>query len=433
MKKIRHIKVIAVLILILGFIACQNSEQNIKYSGRYSGVFEYGNFTDEISFHIEKDNAQFKVFFSSTAQNANRIPFQGVEVNGDSIHFFLQSDFYKYAFKNKWTDRATKLRGVLTVDGVSVPFVLKRQDELKNGIQNEEVSFQSSGLKINGTIYDPLQPSQKALVILTSSMNADRSSSRSEAVYFAKKGFTTFHYDKRGTGNSEGNWQIATMEQLVADDVQAITYFSEKANIPLNRIGIMGGSQGATKVPQVLNELSQLYYGVLVSCPASTLLESDLNHWKNRNAEVLGDNLVEALAFQRKVFQFMAGMLPKEDLEKEIATARQAQWFEQVWVPDLNHSNTDPKLLYSPMPFLAETKQPLLIIQGGKDEIIPEESHVSIQNVLKNSGNEQFKVKIIKDASHSMSYVGESDFPYWTKLHPEYFSTIQDWIDSNFK
>lgn len=41
------------------------------------------------------------------------------------------------------------------------------------------------------------------LIIVTSSGNSDRSASGAEAILFAQRGFTIFHYDKRGTGNSD--------------------------------------------------------------------------------------------------------------------------------------------------------------------------------------------------------------------------------------
>ena len=86
------------------------------------------------------------------------------------------------------------------------------------------------------------------------------------------------------------------------DDINAIKFFSEKTGISLTNIGIKGSSQGATKIPYILNELESLEYGVAVSCPGVSLLESDLNYWKNRNAEIIGNEIEAATKLQRKVF-----------------------------------------------------------------------------------------------------------------------------------
>jgi len=426
-------KRIIIIFIAFGIFSC-NPNKEIKKgikTGTFSGVIKHGNFSDKIRFEIEQDTASFKVFFSSLEQNANRIPFQGIVLSGDSISFKLQSDFYTYAFKNKWTENNNKLQGALTFDTITVPYTLEKELLSNNqNPKNEDVGFESKELKINGTIWYPNNTGSKAIVILTSSGNADRSASRAEAILFAQMGFTTFHYDKRGTGNSEGDWQAATIEELSMDDINAIKYFSEKTGIPLMNIGIKGSSQGATKIPYVLGELKDLKYGIAVSCPGVSLLESDLNYWKNSNAEAIGNEMEDALKFQRKVFEFIAGKRTKSALEKAIDQEKSMPWFEHIWIPNLDEIQTDKKLLYNPIPYFQTTKQPVLILQGKMDEIIPANSIELISDALKKSGNANFKTVLLDGASHSMHQVGESDFPYWSKLHPDYLTTIENWINT---
>ena len=426
-------KRILIIFIAFGIFSCISNKEpdHADKTGSFGGVFEHGNFSDRIRFEIEQDSTGFKVFFTSLEQNANRIPFQNVVVNGDSINFKLQSDLYTYAFSNKWIENNSKLQGALTVDTITVPYTLEKELPGTNQYpKKEEVSFESNELKINGTIWHPKDGGNRAIVILSSSGNADRSASRAEAILFAQKGFTTFHYDKRGTGNSEGDWQRATIEELVSDDINAIRYFSDKTGIPLRSIGIKGSSQGAAKIPYVLNELADLEYGVAVSCPGVSLLESDLNYWKNSQADVIGNEIEAATQFQRKVFEFIAGKIARTDLEKAIAAAKDNSWFAHVWVPDLDEVRTDKKLLYTPIPYFQKTKQPILILQGTKDEIIPSNSYKIISEALAKANNHSYKTELLEGASHSMHKMGESDFPYWSKLHPAYFGTIEDWINT---
>ena len=247
-------KRIIIIIIAFGIFSC-TSNTEIKVgdkTGNFSGVIERGNFSDKIRFEIEQDSSGFEVYFTSLGQNAVRIPFQGVEASDDSINFKLQSDFYTYSFRNKWIDKNSKLQGTLSVDTITVPYTLEKELPGTNqDSKSEDVSFASGGLHINGTIWYPGNEDSRALVLLTSSGNADRSASRAEAIRFAQMGFTTFHYDKRGTGNSEGNWQTATIEELSTDDINAIRYFSDKTGIPIANIGIKGSSQGASKIPYV--------------------------------------------------------------------------------------------------------------------------------------------------------------------------------------
>jgi dipeptidyl aminopeptidase/acylaminoacyl peptidase len=79
---------------------------------------------------------------------------------------------------------------------------------------------------------------------------------------------------------------------------------------------------------------------------------------------------------------------------------------------------------------LGRRLEPILILQGTKDEIIPVNSYETISEALIKSDNDNFKTILLEGASHSMYYVGESDFPYWSKLDPDYLTTIENWINT---
>lgn len=420
------------LILILSIISCTTKSKSelSDRSGIYSGLFKKGSFADSIVFELEQDSTQWKVYFTSLEQNANRIPFRELEVKNDSINFKLQSDFYTYSFKNIWANNNSELQGSLTVDTMEIPYTFYKVTGKIESPTSEEVSFETNDLNLNGTIYYPSKDTKKAMIIVTSSGNSDRSASRAEAQLFAKRGTTTFIYDKRGTGISEGNWSKASIEELASDDINAIKWFSQKTNISINQIGIKGSSQGAGKIPYILDELKDLKYGIAVSCPGSTLLESDLNYWKNRNKETLGENIEEATKFERKVFETIAGEISKETLQNEIEANKSQEWFNMVWIPDLDEIEIDKKLKYTPLPYFEKIKQPVLIVQGSLDEIIPSDSYEIISEALEKAQNKKYEIIVLKGASHSMSDVGQSDFPYWSKLHPQYLTTLENWIQN---
>jgi len=423
---------IYLFLISIAFISCEDLStvvQNEKI-GKYTGIFTHKNFSDQITIEIEKDSTEWKVYFSSLEQNANRIPLQDVNVKGDSINFKLQSDYFTYYFKNKWINENNKLESSLSVDTVTVAYTLEKEfKQSKNMVQSEDISFESNGIVLNGTIWSPNKISDKGLVIVTSSGNADRSSSRAEAILFAQRGYTTFHYDKRGTGITGGDWESATIEELAADDINAIKFFSAKSGILLSNIGIKGSSQGATKVPYILNKLKEIKYGIAVSCPGVTLLESDLNYWKNTNSAEIGPDIEDAMELQRKVYEYIAGIFPRTELEILLESKKSKSWFVHVWIPNLNEIKTDKKLLFSPIPYFEKVFQPILLIQGGADEIIPENSIEIIVNALVKAKNTNYETVRLESASHSMYNIGKSDFPYWSKLHSAYIKNIEDWIE----
>ncbi len=121
------------IFLALGLLACKHDSKTDlnNRTGSFSGIFKKGDFSDNIIFEIERDSNDLKVYFTSLAQNANRIPVQNIELQEDSINFKLQSDFYTYLFKNKWIDNYyTSLEGTLIVDTVTTKYTFKKNDLL---------------------------------------------------------------------------------------------------------------------------------------------------------------------------------------------------------------------------------------------------------------------------------------------------------------
>lgn len=416
-----------ILLFLLTLSICRVSGQNDPY-GEFSGKFSYGNFSTELLIEIVNEQGTNHVFFTSPEQNAYGIPAQEVRIDSDSILFALQSDSFKYQFDGFVQNDSLRL--LLTIDNKHFLFQLARTTTTdKDPIKTEDISFRSGSNLLSGTVYYPEKSNGKAIYLVTSSGNQDRSASRAEALFFARSGYISFHIDKRGTGRSQGNWQKASIEELCADDLEAISYLKDHKNLVFNDIGIAGSSQGASKVPYLLSSLQELGFGILVSCPASTLLESDLNYWKNRTREHLSeDDLLRAENIQRSVFNFIAGNLSKEELKTVIEHVKNEPWMSHVWVPELDSVTVDKKLNYTPIPYLQNLKQPLLVVQGSSDQIIPSQSLKIIQDLTEKS-NTKNKYLFIEKADHAMMFKGDSDFPFWPSLHPDYRRSISEWLE----
>lgn len=404
--------------------------QQTDFSGLYHGNFKHGNFSTDIEFEFSKVNDEFQVKFNSLSQNAFGIPAGDVRIGSDTIYFALQSDYYRYDFSCVPLSE-NLMNAALSVDGKYFDFKLyKEVDRLKTTVKTKDISLRSQGLFLYGTIYYPVNPNGKAIYLVTSSGNQDRSASRAEALLFAKAGYISFHIDKRGTGISDGNWQLATMPELCEDDLHALEFLHQSEKIDYADIGIKGSSQGATKVPYILQKQPKLGFGIAVSCPSSTLLESDLNYWKNRNIELIGkDHIDEASNLQEAVFQYIASNLSKQTLELKIEENRSKTWFHNIWIPDLEQVEFDKKLNYSPLPYFKDNNSPMLIIEGTEDKIIPASSLDKIKKVIGPKKNEKTKFISLKGADHAMMFRGKSDFPYWTSLHPDYMDVMLKWME----
>ncbi len=421
-------RILTPLLLLTILCLAQNKQYNNNVL-KYKGDFNYGNYTTDLQVEIHQHTSHPKIFFSSIGQNAFQIPARKILIDQDSLQFVLQSDYFTYQFKGAFVKNVLNLN--LQVDTVSHDFkLIKTQAKDEISKHKKDIHFISQGLKLYGTIWHPTQSNGKAIYFVTSSGNNDRSSSRAEAILFAQQGFTTFHIDKRGTGQSEGSWQVVSMEALCADDIAAIQYLIRTTKIPMSAIGIKGSSQGAAKVPYILNQLKDLSFGIAVSCPGSTLLESDINYWKNRHINTIDESDInEATALQKMIYEHIAGITDRKTLEVVLDQNKHKSWFSQIWIPSLEEVQIDKKLIFSPIPYFEKINQPLLLIQGTADQIIPENSHKIIFQALNKNSNPNNQIIILENADHSMYDQGQSDFPYWSALHEDYLSTMFTWIN----
>ena len=419
-------------LFIIFFIAITSSANAEEVT--YSGSLNYANGSLNYQIEVTKTENQASIFFTSIEMNAYQIPALNVNLSNDSLNFYIVSDSYTYEYKFK------KLNGGLTgklniyaneTEELlnSIESVLTKKETDASEIKEEEVTFQSNGLQLKGTIWKPNKPNNRCLFLVTSSQGSDRSASSAEAYYFASKGFVVFNYDKRGTGKSEGNWKSATIEELAADDINGILFISTTNQIPLSRIGIKGSSQGGIKIPYILSKLPALKFGISVSCPDGTLLESDLNYWRNSNIDKIGkENINIATRTQKVSYEYLAGITTFQTIENFAKKYNTQSWYKYIWIPEKEIAK-DEKLKFSGLPYFKTAKQPILLIQGTSDVVIPENSYKVIDKILRKAGNKSYHIVILKNASHSMTIV-DNNFPYFQKLAPTYLSEITKWIDN---
>jgi len=400
----------------------------------FSGTFDYGKSSINYKIKLTKMDNKTGAFFSSVEMNAYEIPCQNTSFENDTLKFYVVSDYYTYAFA--YIKQNENFNGRLKIYSNESEQLLNtfetnllQENETKSKvIENQNVSFNSNGLKLNGTLWKPQNSFQKGLFFVTSSQGNDRSGTNAEASYFANLGYTVFNYDKRGTGKSDGNWQSATIEELCSDDINAIHFFAKIANLSLSEIGIKGNSQGGIKIPYILTKLPELKFGISISCPSGTLLESDLNNWKNMNIDRIGfENIELATRVQKAGYDYLANNISYKKLSSIKNKYLNQYWFKYVWIPEKDIQK-DYKLNFSGLPYFKNISQPILVIQGLSDNVIPKNSYLVIKQSLTKSQSSKYEILTLEGTTHSMNYL-DKEFPYFQTLSPKYLDSITEWLN----
>lgn len=154
----------------------------------------------------------------------------------------------------------------------------REEKQIVDSIKTEDVTFESEGINLAGTIYGPRYP-QAAVVIVHGSDRVPRMAKFAELL--AQNDILVLTYDKRGVGESGGvyagpevgtnNISIDNLNLLAKDANAAVNLIHKKeSNLP---IGLVGASQAGWIIPIAANNNPLVEFMVLFSSPTITTLE----------------------------------------------------------------------------------------------------------------------------------------------------------------
>src|ERR1700722_3560186 len=90
------------------------------------------------------------------------------------------------------------------------------------------------------------------------------------ADHLTKQGFAVLRVDKRGIGQSTGNYDVATTEDFAADALAGVEYLKTRKEVDAEQIGLIGHSEGALIAPMIAVKSNDIAFIVLMAGPGVT-------------------------------------------------------------------------------------------------------------------------------------------------------------------
>lgn len=235
---------------------------------------------------------------------------------------------------------------------------------------------------------------------------AKRGLQRRIAHELAMHGIATLRFDKRGCGESGGRAELSDYETDLVDNVAAVRWLRERAEIDGARVGVCGHSAGAFNACMVARELPDIGCAGLLGALSSTI--EDLVRWNwARVREHWGSFSDEQRAWLRANRpREVVGAFRQEEF---IAAARRGERTvrleaEGVTVePDLVRFRQDME-----RPVVHEFRHvrcPALVLHGGDDMNVRVEDALVTYRTLRDAGNRDVELVIIPAVDHSFQPV----------------------------
>lgn len=283
----------------------------------------------------------------------------------------------------------------------------------------EKISVRSEGFLLTGWLYLPPGDRKCPMVILTNGggniVRAIRSFSDFMAPILAHCGYAAFVHDKRGTGESEGDYVRTTYDDYITDAGNCAIFLSKHKRIDPQKIGVMGASEGgrvaviaASRFPVFSFVISQA--GTVVSA-IDDRMNAQINGMIDQGT--ITDSIAGLVSpVWRRSFEAWASNDPgqHEKVDQEIRQLRNR--FPRSYIPFTKGEMDSIPAFEIILPtwnslgadYMSEMEhftKKWLAIFGAEDRVVP--TYESIQNInrcMTISGNKNCSIAVIPRMGH---------------------------------
>ena len=303
------------------------------------------------------------------------------------------------------------------------------------------VRFASGTARLAGTLFMPAAGANPhaGVVILQGSSTNLRREYTFYADHFARAGLAVLTFDKRGNGESSGDYGAATYNVLAGDAAAAVECLRAQPGVDSARVGVWGLSQGAFIAPLVAAHVPSLRFIVAVSAPGMPIGESAVYQDSVRLAAAAFDkaDVQRALTLDRRLFGWLRTGLDRGELSALLAEAADTPWRRASSLPARLPAGAALEGWYwrgrtlDPAPWWREVHVPVLAVYGAADELVPARASArSIERALHQARNHNVTVQVFPAANHVIRTLplasgGNWD---WPRAAPGYLELVTRWM-----
>jgi pimeloyl-ACP methyl ester carboxylesterase len=409
-----------------------SSGDSSHLEGHWQGKWTREGSSLDVWVDFTRSDSGYAGSFGSDALRALDIPFRSVQIDASGVHWVLVGDATTSTFDGR-IDRG-ELSGVFKDGEAPGTFRLRRTVEsTAPPYTSEEIHFTNGTVTLAGTLMVPQGSARHPAIVFVHGSGAEgRYASRYLADRFARAGFAALIYDKRGVGESEGDWKRAGFEALAGDAVAAIRKLAGDHRIQVGGIGLFGHSQGGTIAPLIASQSKDLGFVIASAGSGVPLMDGERYSYSNYLglSHLHGADSLRAAGYVDAIVRTAYQGGAWESADSAAKANENAKWLMPIPARDhpfwwLARRTAD----YDPPSYWRHVKVPVLLIYGEKDERVPVEPSLRrIRAALSEGGNADVTAKIFAACDHTFRITESDDGRFhWPRTPPDYLDTLIPW------
>ena len=315
-----------------------------------------------------------------------------------------------------------------------------------NPHEQEDVTFHNGDISLSGTLIMPASKGPHPAIVWIQGAGDKTRKAGFWPFFLVRHGIAVLTYDKRGCGQSTGNWRTSSFADLAGDVLAGIELLKARKEINSKRIGVWGISNGGWVVPLVSSRSKDVAFAICQVCSALPTyenieyeVESDLREYGYSEAEIS-----QGVALRRLLHQAILTNSGWDGLREAVMKAGDKKWFSltrTAWLSELKMPPDEATLAglrnpinFDPVPVWEKVTCPVLVLSAELDKSVPtRRSAPLLDEALQKAENKDYSIVILPKANH---WLLEADTGYGSdfvqgrvkRFATGYLDTVTHWL-----
>lgn len=398
------------------------------FAGRWTGTMISQGQPLPVTFDLRAGTGRF----TSPTQAVMDYPLDRLDEKGDQLSFVVGGGL---SFDGHIS--GDTIAGTFKSDSASGTFTLHRAAVAPLPYAVRDVAFRNGSVVLHGTICLPKSGGRHPGVVLIhgSGPQTRWGTMRYVADRFARSGVAVLIYDKRGSGESGGDWRTSRHEDLARDALAAVSTLASSPGVDPRRIGLLGHSQGGVIAPLAAKLApGRIAFIVAEDTFAGPQWQQDIYRVQNllKTLDLSAADYATAMQVYTAFVDAARGALPYEEFERRAKPYRETSWYKwmafpprESWVWPWAAANGN----FDPLPLWREVRVPVLLVYGEKDMLQPRDETIAKIGGVLESTKTPYTALIVPDTQHNLTVQPEDGQPFfWWHQAPGLIETVVAWV-----
>jgi len=306
--------------------------------------------------------------------------------------------------------------------------------------KTESIEIRNGDVVLRGELFLPTTKGRHPAIVLAHGSGPATRHVGMWNVFFVRLGMAVLSLDKRGAGESTGDFRTASMDDLASDWLAGVAFLKSRSDIDPRRIGVHGSSQGGWTAPLMAARSSDVAF-VIVRAGSGTNLADTMLHeieWSARESGMREEEISEGMVAARAAMAMIARGASTAEYDAATSPYRShPSWSDVFWPIDETPRGRNWIRLnaaYDPIDSIYRIHVPILWFLGDKDHNVPTEvSAPRLRQAFEAAGNRDATVIILPNAGHAFlsSPTGNNkEFAKQSHFVPGYWDAMEQWLQA---